>query len=604
MSKDKDEIKAGAQGPKRKLNKENLRKLRILFSYILPYKWLFFTGLLVLMVNSVMFLVFPVLPGKLIDVAQGRPYLMFDSINSIVLTLAAAVVLQALFSFIRIYLFSIVGEKSSAGLRKDLYKKLLQLPMKFYDGTRTGEVMSRISSDVSFLQSVYTTTVAELLRQIITLIGSIVVISWLAPQVTLVMLAVLPVVVILGASFGKLIRKYARKAQDALAETNVVVEETLQGIYSVKSFTGERFEFNRYSKSLARSIKYGIQSGKYRAAFFSFTVPSVFAAYVLVMWFGARQIESGQLEPGSFISVILVMGFVGGSIAGLGELFGQIQRAVGSSERILEILAEESEDGLFEEDTHEPLVGTISFENVDFVYPTRTDVSVLDGLSIEIGKGQQIALVGKSGAGKSTVVQVLQKLYDIQAGDIKVDGMSIKEIGLKRLRNNIGIVPQEIILFGGSIRENLLYGKPDATDEEIFEALKKANAADFVEHFPEGLETLVGDRGVKLSGGQRQRIAIARAILKNPSILILDEATSSLDAESEHLVQQALDNLMVGRTTLIIAHRLTTIRAADKILILQGGKIVESGKHEELLQIPNGHYSKLVRLQTEGVDIA
>ena len=491
-----------------------------------------------------------------------------------------------------------------ADLRKDLYRKIIQLPMKFYDSNRTGELMSRISSDVSFLQSTYTTTIAELIRQVVTLVGGIFAIALIAPQVTLVMVVILPLVVIVGILFGRVIRKYSRKAQDLLARTNVVVEETLQAIYSVKSFTSERFEFARYSKTLSESVSFAIKSGKFRAAFFSFIVPAVFGAFLVVMWFGAKRIQAGELESGSLLSVLMVMGFVGGSIAGLGELIGQVQRAIGATERILEILDEEGEEGVLDDEAIEPLTGTISIDNVQFTYPTRPDITVLDGLSIEIGKGQQVALVGKSGAGKSTVVQVLQKLYDIKAGEIRVDGIPIDEIGLKRLRGNIGIVPQEIILFGGSIKENVLYGKPDASEAEVRDALIKANALEFVESFPEGVDTLVGERGVKLSGGQRQRIAIARAILKNPAILILDEATSSLDAESEHLVQQALDNLMVGRTTLIIAHRLTTIRAADKILILKDGKILESGRHEELLQIPDGHYSKLVRLQTEGADVA
>ncbi|MEL7146779.1 MAG: ATP-binding cassette domain-containing protein, partial [Bacteroidota bacterium] len=456
----------------------------------------------------------------------------------------------------------------------------------------------------SLLQSTYTTTIAEVIRQVITLTGGFIAISVIAPQVTLVMLLVLPVVVILGFILGKMIRRYSRKAQDLLAETNVIVEETLQAINSVKSFTGELFELSRYSKSLGKSVNFAIKSGRFRAVFFSVIIPTVFSAYVAVMWFGAKQIEDGEILPGDLISVILIMGFLGGSIFGLGELFGQIQRAIGASERILEILDEEEEDGLLEEMDQAPIAGTITFEEVGFSYPTRSDVTVLDGLQLAIGQGQRIALVGRSGEGKSTVVQVLQRLYDLQAGQIKIDGIPIDEMSLKRLRANIGIVPQEIILFGGSIRENVLYGKPSATEAEVYDALKKANALEFVEGFPDQLDTLVGERGMKLSGGQRQRIAIARAILKNPSILILDEATSSLDAESEQLVQQALDNLMVGRTTLIIAHRLTTIRAADKILILKGGKIVESGKHDELLQIPDGHYSRLVRLQTEGMDIS
>jgi len=591
------------QQPKKRLSKENLGKLRKLFGYIKPYKWKFILGLVLLAISSFVLMLFPLLSGKLIDIAKGGEFYMFKTVNSIALTLAVVVVLQSLLAFFRVYLFSYVSEKSMANLRVDLYKHILKIPMKFFDETRTGEIMSRVSSDVTHLQGTFTTTLAELIRQVITLIVGITFIFFIAPKLTFFMLAIFPIMIIGAMIFGRLIRKQTRKTQDELAQSNVVVEETLQGINVVKSFTGELFELNRYKNTLKRTVAIAIKASIYRAGFVAFIIPTIFGAFTAVMWYGATLMVNNELEPGSLLSFVLVMGFVGGSIAGLGNIYTQVQTAIGASERILEIMEEEVEEGIYADDEIVPVTGKVSFRDVKFAYPSRKDIQVLKGLDVEIGEGRKIALVGKSGAGKSTIAQLLQSFYPANSGEILIDGMPASEIGLKRLRGNIGIVPQEVMLFGGSIRENILYGKPSADDNEIKEACEKANALQFIESFPEGLETIVGDRGVKLSGGQRQRIAIARAILKNPAILILDEATSSLDAESEHLVQQALENLMEGRTTLIIAHRLTTIRSADKILILKEGKIVESGTHEELLQLENGNYSNLVRLQTEGADV-
>jgi len=587
---------------KRKLSKENLGKLAKLFSYTLSYKWKFIVGLLLLTIGSFLLLLFPILSGKLLDVAKGETFYIFNDINSIAILLVGSIFLNGILSFFRVYLFSIVGEKSMADLRSDLYKRFLYLPMKFYDANRTGELMSRISSDVSTIQGTFTTTLAELIRQIITLIGGISYIFWSAPQLSKFMLAVFPLVLFSAFFFGKFIRRMSKKTQDELAKSNTIVEETLQGISTVKSFTSEIFEFNRYKLTLNKTVGYAIKSSLYRAGFLAFIVPSVFCSFAAVIWYGAVLFQNGDLKFGVLFSFVLTMGFVGGSIVGLGSLFGQIQSAIGSSERILDILDEEIEKALDQDHDINPIQGNIVLNSVFFSYQSRKDVSVLNDLNIKIKQGQKVALVGKSGAGKSTVAQLMQSFYDIDSGEILIDNQTPSELGLKRLRSNIGIVPQEVILFGGSIRENILYGKPAATDEEIKQAAIKANALEFIESFPEGLDTIVGERGVKLSGGQKQRVAIARAILKNPAILILDEATSSLDAESEHLVQGALENLMKGRTTLIIAHRLATIRSADKILILESGKIVESGTHEELLKMTNGTYHNLVKLQLDGLN--
>ncbi len=584
---------------KRKLNKENFRKLYSIFSYILPHKWTFLLGLVVLAISSTMLMAFPFLSGKIVDVATGESFYFIDSVNTVAIILISILVAQSLFSFLRVYLFARVSEQSMGDLRYDLYQKMISLPFAFFDKNRTGELMSRVSNDVSTLQGTFTTTLAELIRQIITLVVGIVMILVLAQKLTLFMLATFPVVILAAMFFGRRIRKLSKATQDELAKTNVIVEETLQSISSVKSFTSELFELARYKKTLNNSIDLAIKGSVYRGAFFSFIILALFGSIVAIMWYGANLVQSGDMMPGELVSFVLITIFIGGSIAGLGDLIGQVQKAIGSSERILEILGEESEQEISELKELTPVKGDIKYNNVEFSYPTRTDVTVLKNLSLQIEAGKKIALVGHSGAGKSTIAQLLMKFYTPQEGHIAIDGKNINDFELQALRQNIGIVPQEVILFGGTIKENIFYGKPTASVEEIREAARKANALQFIEEFPEGLDTVVGERGVKLSGGQRQRIAIARAILKDPSILILDEATSSLDAESEHLVQQALETLMLGRTTIIIAHRLATIRQVDTIFVLKSGEIVESGSHEELLTYENGVYSNLVRLQLE-----
>jgi len=380
-----------------------------------------------------------------------------------------------------------------------------------------------------------------------------------------------------------------------LAAANVIVEETLQSISTVKSFVGEAYESTRYGKGLNSVVGVALRQAKYRGAFISFIIFALFGGIVAVMWYGASLVGSGDMSVGELVSFVLYTTFIGGSIAGLGDIYGQVQKAIGSSERVLEILEEEAEAA--GGDVAMNFQGKIDFKNIKFHYPTRPEVEVLKDLTFHVNPGEKVALAGHSGAGKSTIIQLLLRFYEIQEGNILVDDKNIENWDLQALRSKVGIVPQEVLLFGGSIRENIAYAKPDATEEEIIEAAKKANAWQFINKFPEGMETLVGERGVKLSGGQRQRVAIARAILKDPSILILDEATSSLDAESESLVQEALDELMKGRTTIIIAHRLATIRKVDRIYVLKDGEIIEEGNHQDLLKKDEGFYANLVRLQ-------
>lgn len=584
-----------------KLNKKSFQSLLGIYKFIVPYKWQFIVGIVSLVFSSLTLLTFPLASGELIDVASGNASWIGDSIDTIALALLGIFLIQSIFSFVRVYFFAQVNEKSMADVRLALYSKLMSLPMTFYDQRRTGEIISRITSDVSLLQNTFSTTLAEFLRQLATLVIGIIVISLMASKLTAFMLATFPVLVILAVLFGKKIRKLSKTTQDQLADTNIIVEETLQAIQAVKSFTSELFEIKKYNTALTSVVNTALKAAIYRGLFISFVIFVLFGGIVAVIWYGASLVEEGSLTVGELISFILYTTLIGGSIAGLGDLYGQIQKAVGASERVLDILNQQEEldpTQYYKGKERLKIHGSIEFNKVNFSYPTRNDIQVLKDISFQINSGEKIALVGHSGAGKSTITQLLLRYYDVDTGEVLVDNKSIKNYDLLEYRRHIGIVPQEVILFGGTIRENIMYGKPGASLEEIRQAAEKANASEFIESFPEQYNTKVGERGVKLSGGQRQRIAIARAILKNPEILILDEATSSLDAESEHLVQQALDRLMENRTTIIIAHRLATIKKVDRIYVLKGGKIVEEGTHEQLYTL-QGNYSNLVRLQLQ-----
>lgn len=585
---------------KKPLTKENFKKLASIFSFIKPYKGYFIAGLFFLLISSTTLLAFPYVTGKLVDVAQGTAEGIFSNINTVAFILIGILAVQSIFSFFRVYLFAQVSERSMADMRTSLYSKLMELPMSFYDNKRIGELTSRITTDIALLQDTFSVTLAEFIRQISTLLIGAAIIFYTTPELSLFMLATFPVLVIAAMVFGKFIRKLSKKTQDELASANIIVEETLQSINVVKAFTSELSEVLRYKGSMAKVVKVALKSATFRGAFISFIIFAMFGGIVAVMWYGANLVQTGEMSVGDLLSFVLYTTFIGGSIAGLGDLYGQIQKAIGASERVMEILAEEGEHEITEKEvTATAINGDIAFNLVDFSYPTRKDIQVLKGLNFSVEAGEKVALVGHSGAGKSTIIQLLMRFYPLNGGEITVDKKNIESINLTAYRKNIGIVPQEIILFGGTIRENIAYGKPSANEEEIISAAEQANAMLFIKDFPDGLDTVVGERGIKLSGGQRQRIAIARAILKDPKILILDEATSSLDAESEHYVQLALDKLMAGRTTIIIAHRLATIRKVDKIYVLNEGKIAEQGTHEELLQTETGTYNNLVKLQLQ-----
>ncbi len=588
------------EAPKVKVNRENFREALQIFEFIRPYKWSFIIGMFLLFLSSMVFMLFPYLIGLMVDTAQGKSE--YDvSLKQIGFVLVGVLFAQGFVSYTRVILFANVSEKGIADIRSALYQKMISLPITFFEENKMGDLISRLTSDVEKLYSTFSITLAEFLRQIIILFVGILFLAITTPRLSLIMLLTVPVVMVCAIFFGRYIRKLSKQRQKQLAESNSILGESLQAIQVVKAFANEMFETKRYGKSIDSVVKIALKYARGRAAFSVFIVTILFGALFFIIFQGAMMVQNGTISAGKLVSFVTYTFIIGASIASLGNFYPEIIGAIGATERVREILHTEGEVDLVKKPHLNPMdvKGNISFEGVHFRYPTRQDLPVLKGIDLDIKAGQKVALVGPSGAGKSTIIQLLLQFYGIEKGTIKVDGKSIYDIDLRDLRNNMALVPQEVILFGGSIKENILYGKEDATDEEVITAAKQANCWEYIQNFPEGLDTLIGERGVKLSGGQRQRLAIARAILKNPAILLLDEATSSLDAESEKVVQDALNTLLEGRTSIIIAHRLATIREVDCIYVLDGGKIVEKGTHDELSLQDNGLYSSLAKLQFE-----
>ncbi|TWJ04923.1 ABC transporter fused permease/ATP-binding protein [Mucilaginibacter frigoritolerans] len=590
--------------PKAKINSKSLKQVVRLLSYIKPYRGRFIAAMLFLFMSSLVGLAFPQFLGALIDAAQGKHKFSFlpGTLNGIGLVALVVLLAQAFVSFFRVIWFVQVAERSLADIRRDTYFKLITLPMNFFSNRRVGELNSRISADLSQIQDAITTTLAEMIRQLILLTGGITFLIIVSPKLTLTLLLMMPVLVVIAVVFGRFIRKLSRQAQDKLAESNTVVEETLQGIANVKAFVNEAFEAGRYNKNLRDVVKLAVKGAKFRGLFASFVVFCLFGAIVAVIWYGSVMVNHHELTIGKLIQFVIYGVFVAASMGSFPELYGNMQKAVGASERVLEILDEEGEEVSINEADNaikQKIEGNLSFNNVVFAYPSRPELTVLKDISFDAAAGQKVAIVGPSGSGKSTMAALILQFYHPQSGFISFDGKPAADYSLTDIRNQVAIVPQDVMLFGGTILENIAYGKLSASKEEIIQAAQRANAHQFIMSFPEGYDTVVGERGVKLSGGQRQRIAIARALLKNPAILILDEATSSLDSESERLVQEALEELMKNRTSIIIAHRLSTIREADKIIVLEKGHIIESGNHQELISNEQGLYRYLSSLQFE-----
>ncbi len=596
---------SGIELPKASIDRESLREAWELFGYLKPYRTRFFTALCVLFVGNLLGLAFPYLAGTIIDQAVVGASTKGQGADRQALLLMGVLALQATCSFYHSLSFATVGQKALVDLRREVYARLITLPMSFFSQRRVGELASRLSSDLVQIEDTLIAILPQFVRHATLLGGGMVLIAATSLKLTAIMLASLPLLIAVSIGFGRRTRRLSREAQDRLAETATVVEETLQGILNVKAFSNESYEVGRYDQALRQFLSLALRGARLRAGFIAFVVFALFGAVVLVLWSGARLMQQGEITFGELTRFILYTTFVAGAMGQFAEIYSQFQKTIGSTQRVRELLRETGE--------LEPpsmacrptvagvslprLRGEVRLEEVQFRYPSRMDVTVLRGITLEARAGEKIALVGPSGSGKSTLISLLLRLYDPTMGRVLIDGQDARELPLAGLRAQMSLVPQEVLLFGGSLAENIAYGRPGASISEIEDAARRANAHDFISAFPEGYSTTVGDRGIRLSGGQRQRIAIARALLKNPAILLLDEATSALDSESEQLIQAALETLMAGRTSFIIAHRLATIRNADRIVVVVEGRVVESGTHEVLQSIPDGVYRRLAALQ-------
>lgn len=588
------------------LTRDSYRKAGKLFSYLKPYRLQYVIGWIFLVLSTTIGLVFPVLLGQLLGAGNGAKTSMAEVVRTIDLsninTVATALFLlfgaQAIFSYFRVVLFTNVTESTLRDLRANVFQRLLDLPMDFFNRNTVGELTSRLSSDITQIQETLRTTVAEFFRQVVMIVGGISILLFISWKLAFIMLGTVPVIAIVAVIFGRFIRRLSKDAQDKTASANAIAEEALTGIGNIKAFTNELFSMLRFTNAINEIKRLNIKSGLWRGVFVSFVVFCMFGAIVFIIWQGLLMTEGPHpgLAKGDLYSFLMVTLLMAASIGSLPDFYAGIQKSIGATEKLMNLLTEISEKELFTGTATPTITGAITFDDVRFSYPQRPDISVLNGVSFSIGSNQTLALVGASGGGKSTIASLVLNYYPEFTGDILFDNTSSKAIELNYLREHIAIVPQDVILFAGTIYENIAFGKPTASKEEVEAAAIQANAFEFIQRFPDGFDTQVGDRGIQLSGGQKQRIAIARAILKNPTILILDEATSALDSESEKLVQDALDQLMKGRTSIVIAHRLSTIRNADKIIVLQNGLVAESGNHTELLE-RNGLYADLLKLQ-------
>ena len=588
-----------------KLTKDSWRKAARFLKYLKPYAGTYFIGWIFLVLSTSAGLVFPYLMGKLLGSSnatsqpeQAIRLLDLSNVNQIALALFVLFFFQSVFSFVRVVLFNNVTENALRDMRNEAFEKLVYMPMDFFNRQKVGELTSRVASDIAQIQEVLRTTIAEFFRQIIIVFGGIAFLFFISWKLSLIMLATVPVMAIVAVFFGRYIRKLSKEAQDYIATSNSIIEEALTGIANVKAFTNEWFLLGKYKKSTQQTRDLNVRSGIWRGLFVSFIIFCLFGAIVFIVWKGLvmTQGPNPELASEGFYQFVLFTIMMGASIGSLPDLYASVQKAVGATENLLDLLQEDTEQLTSAPQERIQIDGSVRFDNLYFSYPQRSDIEVLKGINFTLAPNQTLALVGQSGSGKSTIANLLLQFYQPSSGAIYFDERKASTFDLQQLRQQMAIVPQEVLLFSGSILENIRFGRPNATDQEVIEAAQKANAWEFISSFPEQMNTEVGDRGIQLSGGQKQRIAIARAILKNPSILILDEATSALDSSSERLVQEALEELMKGRTSIVIAHRLSTIRQADQILVLQGGQITEQGKHDELMAL-NGQYATYVAQQ-------
>lgn len=568
------------------------RPLARLLPLLAPYRGRLAVAFVCLVIAAAAGLVFPLVLQYLLDAAfelKDRA-----ALDRIALVLLGVFAVQGLMNFAQVYLLSSTTERVVATLRQDTFAHLIRLSPAFFTDRRTGELTSRLSSDLALLQSLLSTWVSELSRQALFLVGGVLLLSITNPTLTLTTLAVVPLVVGAAIVFGRALRAASTGVQDRVAEAMGTADEAFGAIRTVQSFTREAQETARFAGLLDGVVTAAIRRARMRASFFGMVGFVAFAAVIAVMWQGGAQVLAGRLTAGALVSFLLLALIVAAAVGSLASLFGNFQEAIGAATRVFELLdvRPSVSEPTVPVRLAQPVRGAVAFEQVAFRYADDLP-TVVDELSLTMAPGEVVALVGRSGAGKTTIANLLPRFWDVSSGRITLDGHDIRDLPLELLRGAIGIVPQEPVLFSGTIRENIAYARPGAADADLRAAARAAHAVEFIERLPDGWDTRVGERGVKLSGGQRQRIAIARVFLKDPAIVILDEATSNLDAESERFIEEALERLLQGRTTLIIAHRLSTVRRADRVVVLDHGRVAEVGSHRELVAREGGLYARL-----------
>lgn len=568
---------------KRSFTKGDWYKALEIFKYIKPYNIYFIASLFLVFLSTFSFYAIFYFIGLLIDIAQGQSKFGL-TLKHIAIVLLVVLLVQGLVSYLRVIFTARVSEYAISDVRTDLFKKMVTLPISFFEENQSGELISRVSADVSKLYGIFSVTLIEFFRQIITLIVGVAFLLFLTPRLSIIMLLTFPVVVLLAMFFGKTIRRFSKQRQKHLAESNRIIGDAVQGIQIVKSYANEDLEIKRYQDSMNDLVDIAMAYAKARAWFSFFILTIFFGAICFIIYMGASMLQSGIMTAGELLSFVTVTSMIGASIAGLGSFTTELFGAIGATDRIKDILQQNSEVDMDLDASISKAAISLRLENIHFSYPSRPDMQILKDVSLIAEPGETVALVGPSGVGKSTIVQLILRFYDINSGSILLGGRSIHDMDLRGYRRCISFVPQEVILFSGTIADNISYGDTQATSEQIRSAASLANCLEFIDDFPDGMETIVGEKGIKLSGGQRQRIAIARALVRNPDIFLLDEATSALDSVSEQLVKEALENIMKERTCIIIAHRLSTIVNADRIYVFEEGTVAEQGTHTELME--------------------